>query len=125
MDLVQQRSKGFATVLAVGTAVPPQKISVDYMIDNYFRVTNTEHLTELKKKFAKICKWPFIYISFAISFLQHQQQTCMITVIGLRRKNKYKKKKNLNSLCVGIINISYIQITVGLYTTINIIFWVV
>ncbi|XP_078171086.1 stilbene synthase 4-like [Carex rostrata] len=56
MDLVQQRSKGFATVLAVGTAVPPQKISVDYMIDNYFRVTNTEHLTELKKKFAKICK---------------------------------------------------------------------
>jgi predicted naringenin-chalcone synthase len=56
MDLVQQRSKGFATVLALGTAVPPQKISVEYMIDNYFRITNTEHLTDLKKKFAKICK---------------------------------------------------------------------
>ncbi|KAJ4795145.1 Chalcone synthase [Rhynchospora pubera] len=56
MDPAQQRSQGFATVLAVGTAVPPQKITVDYMIDNYFRVTNTEHLTELQKKFAKICK---------------------------------------------------------------------
>ena len=69
MDLVQQRSKGFATVLAIGTAVPPHKYSQEYMIDNYFRVTNTEHLTELKKKFAKICKCSFIYISFAIHVL--------------------------------------------------------
>ncbi|XP_078154461.1 stilbene synthase 4-like [Carex rostrata] len=56
MDLVQQRSEGFATVLAVGTAVPPQKLSVDYMNDRYFKITNTEHLTELKKKFVKISK---------------------------------------------------------------------
>ncbi|XP_078158074.1 stilbene synthase 4-like [Carex rostrata] len=56
MDPVQQRSKGYATVLAIGTVVPPQKYSQDYMIDNYFRVTNKEHLTELKKKYARICK---------------------------------------------------------------------
>jgi Chalcone and stilbene synthases, N-terminal domain len=67
MDLTKQRSQGFATVLAVGTAVPPQKISTDYLVDNYFRVTNKDHLTELKKKFAKICMWPsLIYISFNI-----------------------------------------------------------
>ncbi|XP_078154462.1 stilbene synthase 4-like [Carex rostrata] len=56
MDLVHQRSKGFAYVLAVGTAVPPQKLSADYMNDRYFKVSNTEHLTELKKKFVKISK---------------------------------------------------------------------
>ena len=69
MDLVQQRSEGFATVLAVGTAVPPQKMSVDYITDLHFKLTNTEHLTELKKKFVKICKWSLNLYIFHLLYI--------------------------------------------------------
>ncbi|KAJ3702240.1 hypothetical protein LUZ61_005945 [Rhynchospora tenuis] len=51
-----QRAKGLATVLAIGTAVPPVCVPQDTFPDFYFRVTNSEHLTELKDKMARICK---------------------------------------------------------------------
>lgn len=52
----QKRAEGLATILSIGTAYPPNCISqVDYP-DYYFKVTKTEHMTELKQKFRKICK---------------------------------------------------------------------
>ncbi|KAJ3671730.1 hypothetical protein LUZ60_007809 [Juncus effusus] len=56
MDVMQKRSKGFASVLAIGTTLPPTKVSMEECVDRYFRVTNSEHLTDLNKKFARICK---------------------------------------------------------------------
>ncbi|KAJ4977824.1 hypothetical protein NE237_008604 [Protea cynaroides] len=50
-----QHTQGPATVLAIGTANPfncvPQPIFPDY----YFRSTKSEHMTELKEKFKRIC----------------------------------------------------------------------
>lgn len=52
----KQRAKGPATILAIGTATPPNcYLQADYP-EFYFRVTNSEHKTELKDKFKRICK---------------------------------------------------------------------
>ncbi|KAJ4829115.1 Chitin synthase, class 3 [Turnera subulata] len=49
------KAQGPATVLAIGTATPPNFVlQADYP-DYYFRITNSEHMTELKKKFKTIC----------------------------------------------------------------------
>ncbi|KQK19420.1 bisdemethoxycurcumin synthase [Brachypodium distachyon] len=55
----QQRADGHAAVLAIGTANPPNCVSQDEYRDYYFRVTKSEHLTDLKHKlktmFDKTC----------------------------------------------------------------------
>ncbi|XP_041005647.1 chalcone synthase-like [Juglans microcarpa x Juglans regia] len=53
--LKAQRSEGPATVLAIGTANPSNCISQTDFPDYYFRITKSEHLTELKKKFKRMC----------------------------------------------------------------------
>ncbi|XP_062105294.1 phloroisovalerophenone synthase-like [Humulus lupulus] len=50
-----QRAEGPATILAIGTATPANFIiQADYP-DYYFRVTKNEHMTNLKKRFQRIC----------------------------------------------------------------------
>nr|AWX67439.1 chalcone synthase 5 [Salvia miltiorrhiza] len=51
-----RRAEGPATVLAIGTATPPNCVEQSTFPDYYFRVTNSEHKTELKEKFKRICK---------------------------------------------------------------------
>ncbi|KAL9260380.1 Chalcone synthase-like protein [Drosera capensis] len=51
-----QRADGVATILAIGTAVPPNVFHQDEFPDYYFRVTKSEHLTDLKEKFKRICE---------------------------------------------------------------------
>ena len=52
-----QRAEGPATVLAIGTATPANCVyQADYP-DYYFRVTKSEHLTDLKEKFKRICTY--------------------------------------------------------------------
>ncbi|KAM0843747.1 hypothetical protein ACQ4PT_057502 [Festuca glaucescens] len=50
-----QRADGPASVLAVGTANPPNCVRQDEYANYYFRVTHTEHLTKLKAKLNRIC----------------------------------------------------------------------
>ncbi|MQL87504.1 hypothetical protein Taro_020047 [Colocasia esculenta] len=51
-----QRAQGPATVLAIGTATPSNVLyQADYP-DYYFRITNSEHLTDLKEKFKRMCE---------------------------------------------------------------------
>jgi predicted naringenin-chalcone synthase len=50
------RPEGPASVLAIGTAVPPNVVYQKDYADFYFRVTNSEHQTELKRKFERMCK---------------------------------------------------------------------
>lgn len=52
----EQRAEGPATVLAIGTATPLNCVYQSTFPDYYFRVTNSEHMTDLKKKFQTICK---------------------------------------------------------------------
>nr|ALI57119.1 polyketide synthase [Aquilaria crassna] len=51
-----QRAEGSATILAIGTAVPPNCIGQSSYPDYYFRVTNSEHKTDLKEKFKRMCE---------------------------------------------------------------------
>ncbi|EEC68284.1 hypothetical protein OsI_36334 [Oryza sativa Indica Group] len=42
-------------MLVIGTANPPNSLSQEEYTDWYFRVTNSDHLTNLKDKMKKIC----------------------------------------------------------------------
>ncbi|KAJ1688285.1 hypothetical protein LUZ63_019675 [Rhynchospora breviuscula] len=48
--------QGTATVLAIGTAFPPNVFIQEEVPDFMFNVANSERLTDLKEKFTKICK---------------------------------------------------------------------
>ncbi|BBN08756.1 chalcone synthase [Marchantia polymorpha subsp. ruderalis] len=50
------RAVGPATVLAIGKATPPTAFPQSEYPDFFFDITNTSHKTELKAKFARICK---------------------------------------------------------------------
>jgi chalcone synthase len=52
-----QRAEGPATVLAIGTTTPPNCVYQADYADYYFRVTKSEHMTELKEKFHRICAY--------------------------------------------------------------------
>ncbi|CAL9130288.1 unnamed protein product [Musa textilis] len=49
------RSEGPATIMAIGTANPPNLYEQSSYPDFYFRVTDSEHMKELKQKFQRIC----------------------------------------------------------------------
>ncbi|RDX62293.1 Chalcone synthase 1, partial [Mucuna pruriens] len=51
-----QRAEGPATILAIGTATPLNCLEQSTYPDYYFRVTNSEHMVELKDKFKRMCK---------------------------------------------------------------------
>ncbi|KAL9268385.1 Chalcone synthase-like protein [Drosera capensis] len=62
-----QRAEGPATILAIGTAVPPNVFYQDKFPDYYFRVTKSEHMTDLKEKFKRICI-PSLHLSPLLKF---------------------------------------------------------
>ena len=52
-----QHAEGPATMLAIGTANPSGVVvPQDVFADQFFRVTNSDHLTDLKEKLKRICK---------------------------------------------------------------------
>lgn len=66
-----QRAEGPATIMAIGTATPPNCVDQSTYPDYYFRITNSEHMTDLKEKFKRMCKINcFIFIfSFIILYV--------------------------------------------------------
>ncbi|KAJ7971790.1 Chalcone synthase [Quillaja saponaria] len=50
-----QRAEGPATILAIGTATPSNYVLQAEYPDYYFRITNSEHMTDLKEKFKRMC----------------------------------------------------------------------
>ncbi|KAJ0034382.1 hypothetical protein Pint_25371 [Pistacia integerrima] len=50
-----QRAEGTATIMAIGTTNPPNVYDQSSYPDTYFRMTNTEHLTEVKYKMQRMC----------------------------------------------------------------------
>lgn len=59
-----QRAEGpAATVLAIGTATPENWMyQADYPDYYYFRVIKSEHLSDLKEKFKRICTYTTLFI---------------------------------------------------------------
>nr|BBA68549.1 chalcone synthase 1 [Nemophila menziesii] len=51
-----QRADGPATLMAIGTATPPNCVDQSTYPDFYFRITNSEHNTDLKEKFKRMCE---------------------------------------------------------------------
>ncbi|KAJ8645972.1 hypothetical protein MRB53_007720 [Persea americana] len=74
-----QRAQGPATVLAIGTATPSNVVyQADYP-DYYFRVTKSEHMTELKEKFKRMCDKSMIrkrYMQLTEDFLKENPNIC-------------------------------------------------
>ncbi|KAG9447294.1 hypothetical protein H6P81_013422 [Aristolochia fimbriata] len=74
-----QRAKGPATVLAIGTATPPNCLyQADYP-DYYFRITRSEHMTELKQKFKRMCEKSMIrkrYMHLTEEILKENPNMC-------------------------------------------------
>nr|CDU43695.1 chalcone synthase [Aethionema grandiflorum] len=50
-----QRADGPAAILAIATANPPNEIIQAEYPDYYFRITKSEHMTDLKEKFKRMC----------------------------------------------------------------------
>jgi chalcone synthase len=51
-----RRADGPATILAIGTATPAHSVNQSTYPDYYFRITNSEHKSQLKQKFKILCE---------------------------------------------------------------------
>lgn len=56
MGSIPEMSSGNAAVLAIGTANPSTEVDQSKLPDLYFKVTNSEHMVDLKEKFGRICR---------------------------------------------------------------------
>ncbi|KAJ3681812.1 hypothetical protein LUZ60_014385 [Juncus effusus] len=74
-----QRAQGPATILAIGTATPTNCVyQADYP-DYYFNITKSEHLTELKEKFTRMCDKSMIkkrYMHLSEEILKENPNIC-------------------------------------------------
>ncbi|KAI4331954.1 hypothetical protein L6164_016898 [Bauhinia variegata] len=74
-----QRASGSAAVLAIGTANPPNCFSQADFPDFYFQLTDSDHMTQLKAKFKRICEKSMIekrYFSFSGEMLKERSNIC-------------------------------------------------
>lgn len=74
-----QRAEGPATVLAIGTATPPNCIDQSEYPDYYFRITNSEDKVELKEKFKRMCEKSMIkkrYLYLTEEILKENPNVC-------------------------------------------------
>ncbi|BAF21101.1 chalcone synthase 2 [Oryza sativa Japonica Group] len=81
-----QRAEGMAAVLAIGTATPANCVYQTDYPDYYFRVTNSEHLTNLKERFQRMCESSQIrkrYTHLTEEILQENPSMCVFTAPSL------------------------------------------
>ncbi|PQM42924.1 3 5-dihydroxybiphenyl synthase-like [Prunus yedoensis var. nudiflora] len=64
MSVSRIEAKSPAAILAIGTANPANCYYQQDYPDFLFRVTNSNHMTELKDKFKRICKWYSLYNTY-------------------------------------------------------------
>ncbi|KAI3785270.1 hypothetical protein L1987_44386 [Smallanthus sonchifolius] len=84
-----QRAQGLATILAIGTATPPNFYNQADYADYYFRVTNNEHMIKLKDKFKRICDKTMIKKRFMFlteEFLKDNPNMCEHTSPSLNTR---------------------------------------
>ncbi|KAK1282647.1 Chalcone synthase 1 [Acorus calamus] len=81
-----QRADGPASILAMGTAVPPNVYHQAEFPDWYFRVTKSEHMTKLKQKFKRMCDGSMIdkrYMHVTEEMLNENPNMCDDTAPSL------------------------------------------
>nr|P23418.2 RecName: Full=Chalcone synthase 1; AltName: Full=Naringenin-chalcone synthase 1 [Solanum lycopersicum]CAA38980.1 chalcone synthase [Solanum lycopersicum] len=74
-----QRAEGPATILAIGTSTPSNCVDQSTYPDYYFRITNSEHKTELKEKFKRMCDKSMIkkrYMHLTEEILKENPNMC-------------------------------------------------
>lgn len=74
-----QRADGPATILAIGTATPPNCVCQADYPNYYFRVTKSEHMTDLKEKFKRMCDKSMIkkrYMYLTEEILKEKPNLC-------------------------------------------------
>ncbi|KAJ0245492.1 hypothetical protein HA466_0179570 [Hirschfeldia incana] len=74
-----QRADGPASILAIGTANPPNQVIQAEYPDYYFRITNSDHMTDLKEKFKRMCDKSMIrkrYMHLTEEFLKDNPNVC-------------------------------------------------
>ncbi|XP_062105434.1 chalcone synthase 2-like [Humulus lupulus] len=80
------RAEGLATILAIGTANPANYITQADYPDYYFRVTKSEHMTDLKNKFQRMCDRSMIkkrHMYFTEEHLKQNPNMCHYTAPSL------------------------------------------
>ncbi|MCL7052150.1 hypothetical protein MKW94_015657 [Papaver nudicaule] len=86
-----QRAHGIANVLAIGTSVPENcYYQADYP-DFYFRVTKSEHMTDLKEKFKRICDKSMVkkrYMHLTEDILKENPNMCKFMAPSLDARLK-------------------------------------
>ncbi|KAM3291962.1 chalcone synthase F-like [Capsicum chacoense] len=74
-----ERAMGPATILAIGTATPLNCVNQSTYPDYFFRVTKSEHKTELKEKFKRMCDASMIkkrYLHLTEEILKENPSIC-------------------------------------------------
>ncbi|XP_039133394.1 chalcone synthase [Dioscorea cayenensis subsp. rotundata] len=74
-----QRAEGPATILAIGTATPAHCVYQAEYPDYYFRITNSNHLPDLKEKFKRMCEKSMIkkrYMHLTEELLKENPNIC-------------------------------------------------
>lgn len=74
-----QRADGPATILAIGTATPSNCVCQSDYPDYYFRITNSDHMTDLKLKFKRMCEKSMIrkrYMHLTEDILKENPNIC-------------------------------------------------
>nr|3OV3_A Chain A, Curcumin synthase [Curcuma longa]3OV3_B Chain B, Curcumin synthase [Curcuma longa]3OV3_C Chain C, Curcumin synthase [Curcuma longa]3OV3_D Chain D, Curcumin synthase [Curcuma longa] len=75
----EQRAQGPATIMAIGTATPPNLYEQSTFPDFYFRVTNSDDKQELKKKFRRMCEKTMVkkrYLHLTEEILKERPKLC-------------------------------------------------
>jgi len=77
-----QRAQGPATILAIGTATPSNCVSQADYPDFYFRITKSDHMTELKEKFKRMCTFfKYMYIFYIYIYIYMPCILCVCVYI--------------------------------------------
>nr|CDU44289.1 chalcone synthase [Solms-laubachia flabellata] len=74
-----QRADGPAGILGIGTANPANHVIQSEYPDYYFRITNSEHMTDLKEKFQRMCDKSMIrkrHMHLTEEFLKENPNMC-------------------------------------------------
>ncbi|KAH6812845.1 Chalcone and stilbene synthase family protein [Perilla frutescens var. frutescens] len=86
-----QRAEGPATILAIGTANPLNCVDQSTFPDYYFRITNSEHMIQLKQKLKRICEKSMInkrYMHLTEDLLKQNPNLCAHATPSLDARQK-------------------------------------
>lgn len=76
-----QRAEGPATIMAIGTATPPNCVIQSTYPDFYFRVTKSEHKKDLQEKFRRMCKLLFIGLNTHVNQPSNFKKISFLNII--------------------------------------------